>query len=488
MIKKLLSALLVLSLLASPCLAQGSLSGRMAGGMRGGLRGSVDSDLFPGGLIYLNIFNGGVDADYAIGSNTATYTADREGATESPGTYFDSSGVMQLQTATSDTVRYNYGYYDTSGYHAFSQTGVVIEGANINYIKNTFGAADTAGTWDNWTTGNNDTNNPTMTVVDVSSTFAVGGTVTSQRVQFTANGDGSFLVFKTDPTVAASFAQGDKVTLSCWLKGTVSGLDVELHYKEYDNGAVVGTSHGGPHIQSSISDTEWRRFTFSTPTVDVDCNNIVFYIYIASLDAADSMDLQIACAQVEKLPFATSFIPTTTAALTRNAESLKYEIAGNRNDVAEGCVVKLAPEFADTTITVWRRIHQTDGAVRYMRFAGGPSNDVQLAPNETDSSGCKVSDMINDSWTAHTEMTLGYNFQSTGNPNAAGFYQGVADGTDSNTNYSTIGTALGTYFFIGSSGATLHLYGTIFSIVFFDRVLTANEQKFLHDTDWRTLR
>ncbi len=477
--KKFLFYSLSVSLILVTCVSHAAMSGK---GKKDKLEAYYPT--FVNCTFLADYRNQTIDADLSLGNGTGIFTCDREGATESPGTYFDSSGVMQLQTATSDTVRYNYGYYDTSGYHAFSQAGVVIEGASTNYIKNSFGAADTAGLWDNWTISENDSNTYGPSVVDVSSTFAIGGTVTSQRIEFTAAGDGTFLIFKTDPTVAASFAQGDKVTLSCWLKGTVSGLDVELHYKEYDNGAVVGTTHGGPHIQSSISNTEWRRFTFSTPTVDVDCDNITFYIYIASLDAADSIDLQVACAQVEKLPFASSFIPTTTAALTRNAETLKYEIAGNRNDVAEGCVVKLAPGFADTTIASWRRIHQTDGTVRYMRFAGGPENDVQLAPNETDSSGCKVSDMINDSWTAHTEMTLGYNFQSTGNPNAAGFYQGVADGTDSNTNYSTIGTALGTYFFIGSSGATLHLYGTIFSIGFWDVSIDSIDMVRLHNYDW----
>ena len=90
-----------------------------------------------------------LDADYSRGSPTATFSASRD-ATH-PATYFDSSGVMQ-KTETSNVGRFNYGYYDTSGYHAFTTSGVLIEEACMNYLKTTIFDADgnADGIADNW--------------------------------------------------------------------------------------------------------------------------------------------------------------------------------------------------------------------------------------------------------------------------------------------------------------------------------------------------
>ena len=64
----------------------------------------------------------------------------------------------------------------------------------------------------------------------------------------------------------------------------------------------------------------------------------------------------------------------------------------------------------------------------------------------------------------------------------------VAGIRDTGTNNDFTPNAWGTYFWVGSENdGTNQLYGTIFSIAFFDKVLLANEQKFMHDTDWRTL-
>ena len=42
---------------------------------------------------------------------------------------------------------------------------------------------------------------------------------------------------------------------------------------------------------------------------------------------------------IEKSPFATSAIPTTVAALTRNKEVLNYTTSGNRTAATESMVV-----------------------------------------------------------------------------------------------------------------------------------------------------
>ena len=437
---------------------------------------------FPSGMLFMNIYDDNINADYSVGSGTATFAASRD-ATH-PATYFDSAGVMQ-KTETSNAPRYNYGYYDTTGYHAFTQAGVMINGASTNYLTYSIFSSDAgAGLATGWSVSETLVGSETTTLVDISSTFNVGTTVNSQRIAYTGNaGDANDGYYIYQDTAAASFAQNDNVTVSVWIKGEATVGTLKMSFCEYNNLAAAGTWHQSSSFLSSISSTEWRRFTYSATCADVDVDHLRIAVYTDDVDANETFDIQIACIQVEKLPFATSFIPTTTAALTRNAETLKYPMSGNRSAAVESCVVKVAPSYANTVIPNGGYLTTTDTKDRRFYTI---SNDVYLYPNVTDTVGSAITDIINDTWTANAEMTLGYNVQSTGNPNASGYYNGVADGTDTNTDFTS--PTWGTYFWVGSkNNGTLQLNGTIFSIAFFDRVLTDSEQLFMYNKDWRTL-
>ena len=52
-----------------------------------------------------------------------------------PATYFDTSGIMQLETR-SNVPRYNKGYYDATGWH--TSASMLVEGASTNYAKNSY--------------------------------------------------------------------------------------------------------------------------------------------------------------------------------------------------------------------------------------------------------------------------------------------------------------------------------------------------------------
>lgn len=411
-------------------------------------------------------------ADYSKGSPTATFTASRD-ATH-PATYIDSSGVIQ-KTTTSNVGRFNYGYYDTGGYTAFSQAGLMIEGASTNYLKTTIFDADgnSDGVADNWTAQINAGAFDTKELVDVSSQFNVGTTVNAQHIAYanSADGDNNSGQLFSASTTDGTFADGDKVTLSCWLKGSYTGEGLWIGIHEKNSGGGTLATHNSASITSNLSSTEFRRFTLSVTFTEATTARLNTRIYFIDIDEGESLDIQVACIQVEKSPFATSFIPTTADALTRNKETLKYVISGNRTAAVESCVVKLAPEFASTIISSNASITDTDTKRRYVNFGSG-SNDVVVRSNLDDSTNSRVSDLINDTWIANTEMTLGYNVQSGTSPFVAGFFDGVADGTNQTTEDFTV-NAWGTNFYVGNDKDDgTQLYGTIFSIGFWDIVLS----------------
>ncbi len=380
---------------------------------------------------------------HAIGSNTATFA--RTGGATKPATYFDSSGVMQ-KTITTNDPRYNYGYYNTTGYHAFSQVGVMIEGASTNDLSKSeeFEHGDWAKT------------NTTADDSDAGSSAPDGASVTSSITASAGNG-----------TLIQSFADAgaNVYTASVWIKRKTGTGTINLRANSGDGyTAIVATADWTRHqvVSSALANPDFD--------LQIVTNGDAIYIYGT---------------QLENLPFASSFIPTTTAALTRNAETLKYEISGNRSVAVESCVVKLAPEFANNIIAFEAHIHESDTKIRSL-FFNDVSNDVIANSNRSDNSSSLVVDLINDSWTAHTEMTLGSNVQHS-SPYVAGFYQGVADGTNETADDFT-NPAWGTYFWVGSdTNGVNQLYGTIFSIAFWGRVLTANEMSDLYSNDWGML-
>ena len=108
-------------------------------------------------------------------------------------------------------------------------------------------------------------------------------------------------------------------------------------------------------------------------------------------------------------------------------------------------------------------------------FFDASSDDVHVFPNLTDTAGSTIADLINEAYTINQEMTLGYSVQSTGNPNVAGYFDGVADGTDDNDDFTS--PSWGTNFQIGADNGTANnFYGIIQSIAFFNKFLSATDQ------------
>ena len=429
----------------------------------------------PGLTFFADYAEDTLTAGYASGSDVATFAASRSAS--NPATYIDADGVLQL-TTTSNVGRFTKGYYDTTGFH--SREGVLIEGAATNYLTDTmFGRAIGADNWDS----------SYGTITDTSSTIINISGAKERKVEYIYLGsEANFTDFLTQLTPNDSFdASGANVigTVSFWARGDISGITTGtstttfLNISENDNAASfqrTALTKTLAEAASFLSVTEWRRFSFPFTVTDTDTRKVrVSFISLTTTNkptASENASLEITGVQVEVTPYATSFIPTTAAALTRNLEILKGENDDNRTAATEAMVCKLTPEFPHSS-GVNHYMTSTDTKLRAFWF--GTSNDVYHRPNATDSSDCFLTDIINGSWAAYTQMTLGFNDQTGVTPYAAGFYQGVADGTNDSTDDFTA-NAWGTYFYVGSSNSSNNQLGGIIQwIGFWNRPLTATE-------------
>lgn len=424
------------------------------------------------GLTFLADYrNENIDAAYSLGSGTATFTATRSAS--APATYIDRYGTMQI-TTTSDDPRFTHYSYDSTG--LISTSGVYVEGSQTNYFPYSISTDETDNKLDNWGASTTGTINgvPTYSTVDITSTFNIGATVKSQRIQYTgAVGDNGTLQ-NLRPGNIIDASQDDIITFSCYIRTQTgqSGVTAKLY--------IIENGTGTPNSNTTITPTsEWTRVSLTRTITVADTTKIDIVARNDGVTEGDSVDLEIALPQVEQNSYATSFIPTTTAALTRNAEVLKYATLGNRTAATEAMILKLYLEYANNTLASSNYIIDTDTKRRYMTV--GTGNDVRVLANATDSSSSTIEDLVNTSWSAFDPMTLAYNMQSGTSPYIAGFYQGVANGTNETTDDFTA-NAFGTYFYVGDINSGGRQTDAIFSqIAFFDRTLTAAEHLEYHN-------
>jgi len=211
-------------------------------------------------------------------SGTQTFTR------ASTGTYIDPLDGL-VKTAAINTPRFER--------MADGGVGVLLEGASTNLLLQSDDLTATpwgiVGTAPTLTTNSAD-------VVDIY------GTNTATKIVFAATAGGA------RQTIAVT--TGTTYTPNIWLR-TLSG-SVSMQFRD---GAQV--------LQNITVTSTWQRFDFPGAAATISHN---FDLY----DPAGNSGTIYACAgQFEQLPFASSYIPTTTAAVTRVEDSLSVPMAGN---------------------------------------------------------------------------------------------------------------------------------------------------------------
>jgi hypothetical protein len=237
-------------------------------------------------------------------------------------TYFDADGV--LQTAANDVAR-----FDHSQDGAASSLGLLIEEARTNSLRNSQGGGSTNGVIGsggaaptNWTINAN-ANGVTSEVIGTGTENGLAYIDVKVSGTPTANGSVNVGFESTSQVVAAN---GQTWTLSAFVKlqsGSTANAttSVAVRGRLVGGGAVAGQT-SETTITPTSANLNSQRFlatiTFSNATVErVWPPLTVSYTEALAID----ITLRIAAPQLEQGAFPTSYIPTTTAAATRSADS-----------------------------------------------------------------------------------------------------------------------------------------------------------------------
>ena len=130
--RKILGLVLVLLLITSDCYSRSMSFSFSSGSLTDAQRVNVAGGF--GMTFYEDYEKGGsLDADFSLGSPTATFTWS---TTNSTRTYVDSNGVIQIAD-TVNTPRFMGGYYNVNGFNNIK--GLMIESASTNLITGTDG-------------------------------------------------------------------------------------------------------------------------------------------------------------------------------------------------------------------------------------------------------------------------------------------------------------------------------------------------------------
>lgn len=391
-----------------------------------------------GGVLFFKNFSSGrsetLDADFSVGSATATFTATRTGEGNSPGTYVDANGVIQLQTATDNTPRYQGGYYDSTGFHA-GNVGLMVEGAMTN-------RATYSGTPENaaWTKTNITADN------DDAGSSSPDGVATANSLTASA-GNGSFTQAYTD-------ASAGVYTASLWIKRKTGTGVVNLRANTGDAYTAITTSVTSGWTRVSVSSS-----SLTNPTFDLQLVTSGDAVYVYGM-------------QLEKNPYMTSYIPNATTALARGAEVLKYLIAGNRRADEESIYVKFVPSFTGTTKgNFTNNVMGTDTKTRII--SDGWAGDFVVYPNNNDSATCKNGAITSICSINTSVLVTGVIKHSS--PYIKLYKDGSDTSKDQTANDFT-NPAWGTYMYIATSnGGTNQLNGIIQSVLIVGRANTAGE-------------
>jgi hypothetical protein len=209
-------------------------------------------------------------------------------------TYVNSSGV--LSTAGANTERLDY---NPSG---LALLGLLYEGSIANQV---FPSNSSAGY------------NLGGSVTLSAATGPDGVASTAARANY-AGGSGSGVFFEEKATAISGGTASKTITVSGWARQNAGGTGK----------VAIGNTHGGVVANfSTVTPTStWLRYSYTvTNGASAGTGSQVVGFYTPSPDGA--CDVQIGFIQCEVASQASSYIPTTSAAVTRGADSASFTLA-----------------------------------------------------------------------------------------------------------------------------------------------------------------
>jgi hypothetical protein len=212
-------------------------------------------------------------------------------------TYIDANGVVQ--TAAINTLR--------DGHYIGGVRTTLLEASRTNLILN---SADFSTTWTNTADSA-----PRNNVVTTNNQTAPDGTLTADTIAFPAVASGaSQYSLRRQPVATAT---NGSYTASVWLK---AAAPCTIYLYVPDNASNVGRS-----VACGVT-TAWQRFSVSV-TTSATITSVYFDIGANGLDYAHAIGATTVYAwgaQLEQAAFLSSYIPTTTVAVTRGSDALTF--------------------------------------------------------------------------------------------------------------------------------------------------------------------
>jgi len=287
-------------------------------------------------------------------------------ARSSVGTYFDSAGT--LQTAASGVPRFDY---DPTTHAA---KGILIEESRSNVLKYSEQLEQA-----NW--------GKTYVNIASNTTSSPDGNMTADKFSADGSSNQHFLF------IYSIFSSGTDYTVSFFVKKDTANyilasstgssyVNIQLNL---NTGAKTATSSGGAtlynsSVQNLTNGWYWVRFSFRQTSGFT--QDLRIYVYNTSTSEASTASAFVWGGQIEQGTFATSYIPTTSATVTRATDVLK---------------VPTGSWFNNNALTVVSTINQNslNNATAYPSTwslnNGTPSNEIQLYTYV--GSGTKVSNI-----------------------------------------------------------------------------------------------
>jgi hypothetical protein len=324
----------------------------------------------------------------------------------STATYFDSAGV--LQSAAIDTPRFDYNP------STLAALGLLIEESRTNLClySESLSPAD-------WAKSANVT--PTY-----DTTVAPDGKTTADTLTISGTNNGLYQSI----TVTASTTY----TWSWWVKlGTLAAADFK--FAIYNNTAASFIASDIVPTQTPTS-TGWTRISYSF-TTPVGCTSIRVYVFRNGTISAGTVNVW--GMQLEAGAFSTSYIPTSTTALTRSADVAAITGANFTNwfNPIQGTMVVSATVSATTSDGTTRVLASIGDSSTFNEtiYLARASSSANITANVIDNGSAQWASNILGAATANTSFKVSMAYELN---NLGGSFNGATPVTDSVATIPTV--------------------------------------------------
>ena len=299
-----------------------------------------------------------------------------------------------------------------------------------------------------WTKGSGGAGS--LAVVTPNTAIGPDGTLSADRLQLNAGGS-TISDFSLTQQIVTGLANPHAAARTVWMKSN-TGASFQVALRELSSNTFVVVTVGNT----------WTRFELSNSGLAT-VNDGLQIILRGTYGTSQTADILIYGAQLEVGAFATSYIPTTTTSLTRNADNVQmtgtnFSSWYNQNEGTFEVSVDLkAKSVADNYP---------------LRIAGG-TNAIVIGYNET----ATLIRPINTSTTGATVTISAAAYTAVGGYSyTANKVRGAANATLSGTETAAGTVGVNTLAYIGSfNGGAGMLNGWVSKIMYWPQRLTNNE-------------